>query len=202
MRYGMAIDLYRCVGCQACTAACKLENATPPGIFWTKVINSETGRFPNVKQVFQPVLCMHCGDAPCVDVCPTGATMKMDNGVVTVDPELCIGCRYCMVACPYDARSFNYGEPEEYFTGMGYTPFEESRKTEHKSGVVGKCDFCMDRVASGEEPACVLACISGARIFGDLDDPDSEVSRLVASRGAYQLHAELGTDPSVYYLPG
>jgi molybdopterin-containing oxidoreductase family iron-sulfur binding subunit len=107
-----------------------------------------------------------------------------------------------MVACPYDARSFKYGESDEYFPGMGYSPYEEARMEEHKAGVVGKCDFCIDRVASGKDPACVLACISGARIFGDLDDPESEVSRLLASRGSYVLYPELGTEPSVYYLPG
>jgi Fe-S-cluster-containing dehydrogenase component len=202
MRYAMVIDLNRCIGCHACTAACKVKNGTPPGIFYTKVLQSEVGQYPNVRLSFQPVLCMHCSDPACADVCPTGATEKLPNGIVTVDAEKCIGCRYCMVACPYNARSFNFGQGEELYPGKGVTPYEEARFAEHIGGTVGKCDFCQDRLEMGKEPACVQACVSGARIFGDLDDPNSEVSRLIASRGGYQLHPELGTDPSVYYLPG
>jgi molybdopterin-containing oxidoreductase family iron-sulfur binding subunit len=143
---------------------------------------------------------MHCNNAPCAEVCPTGATEQHANGVVTVDADKCIGCRYCQVACPYDARAFNFGKPEPYYADMDLTPYEEARNGEHKVGTVGKCDFCSDRVELGEEPACVKACISGARIFGDLDDPNSEVSRLIAQRDARQFHPELGTDPSVYYI--
>jgi Fe-S-cluster-containing dehydrogenase component len=202
MRYAMVIDMSRCIGCHACTAACKVKNGTPPGIFYTKVLQSEVGSYPKVRLSFQPVLCMHCNDAACVDVCPTGATQKLDNGIVAVDQNKCIGCRYCMAACPFNARYFNFGQAEEAYPGKGLTPYEQVRSQEHAIGTVGKCDFCQDRLAQGKQPACVQACVSGARIFGDLDDPNSEVSHLIVTRGGYQLHPELGTDPSVYYLPG
>jgi len=202
MRYGMVIDLNRCIGCHACTAACKVKNATPPGVFYTKVLQEEIGRYPKVRLSFKPILCMHCDDPACVEVCPTGASQKLENGVVVVDQEKCIGCRYCMVACPYNARSFNFEDAAEYFPGKGYTPYELTRNKEHITGVVGKCDFCIDRVEEGKDPACVQACVSGARIFGDLDDPNSEISKLIVSRAGYQLNPEQGTEPSVYYLPG
>ena len=202
MRYVMLLDQSRCIGCQACTLACKQKNGTPPNIFFTKVLISETGKFPNTKIVYQPILCMHCAEPACADVCPTGATQKQPNGIVTVDPDKCIGCRYCMAACPFNARTFNYGGAKEYFPGKGLTPYEQAHQGEHHTGTVEKCDFCIDRLEEGLEPACVQTCPAKARIFGDLDDPNSEVAGLIASRGGYQLHPELGTDPSVYYLPG
>jgi molybdopterin-containing oxidoreductase family iron-sulfur binding subunit len=171
-------------------------------VFWAKVTKSEVGIYPNAKWTFLPVLCNHCVEPACVDVCPTGASYKREDGVVLVDPEKCIGCRYCMVACPYNARYFSTGNGHSYFPEMELTPYEEVRKDEHVVGTVGKCNFCVDRIAEGKEPACVQACPCVARIFGDMDDPESEVSQLVASKGAYQLFPEVGTEPSVYYLPG
>ena len=202
MRYGMVIDLKRCIGCNSCTIACKQENATPKNITWARVILSETGTYPNARLTYLPVLCNHCAEPPCVDVCPTGASQKLENGTVIVDPELCIGCRFCMTACPYNARFFNYGEPEPYAPDKGYTPYEEARYGEHPVGAVTKCDFCPDRLAEDKLPSCVQTCPANARIFGDLDDPESEISKLLASRDSYQLYPELGTEPSVYYLPG
>ena len=201
MRLGMVIDLSRCVGCQACTVACKQKNGTPPGIFWGRVLVSETGKYPNAKPTFTPILCMHCEKPPCESACPTGATAKQADGTVTVDQEKCIGCRYCMVACPYNARGFNYTALKPYYVGQKLTPFEERHAAEHEAGKVGKCNFCADRVAGKDAPKCVETCPAKARFFGDLDDPQSEVARLIAKRGGYQLRAELGTRPSVYYLP-
>jgi Fe-S-cluster-containing dehydrogenase component len=201
MRYGMVIDLRRCIGCNACTIACRQQNATGPNIFWARVLIYEIGRYPNARLSYQPMLCFHCDEPACKEVCPTGATQKLPNGIVTIDSNKCIGCRACMVACPYGARFFNSKKFGPYFAGKGFTPYEESQPRERRAGRVGKCDFCFDRIQSGEEPACVVTCPGKARIFGDLDDPKSNVSKLIVERAGFQLCPELGTDPSVYYLP-
>jgi dimethyl sulfoxide reductase iron-sulfur subunit len=202
MRYVMVIDSNRCVGCQACTIACKQKNGTPPNVFFTRVLISETGTFPDTRITYKPILCMQCENPACEKVCPTGATQKLENGVVIIDAEKCIGCRYCMAACPYNARFFNYGHAKEYFPEKGATPFEVVHQSEHTKGVVEKCNFCLDRVEVGDLPLCVQTCPGKARYFGNIDDPSSEVARLIAARGGVSLLAELGTNPSVYYLPG
>ncbi len=199
-RYGMVIDLRRCYGCVACATACKAQNGTPSGMWWTKVLPSESGKYPHTRRAYLPVLCMHCENPPCVDVCPTGASFKRDDGIVVVDYDKCMGCGYCRVACPYDARTFAE-KIEGYYPGRGLTPYEEMMYQKHQAGVAEKCDFCALRVARGEKPACVETCVPGARVFGDLDDPNSEVSKLIGERHGYQLLPELGTEPSVYYLP-
>ncbi len=152
------------------------------------------------------MLCMHCEEPACESVCPSGATVKEEDGTVTVDGEKCIGCRYCMVACPYGARYFN--EREQNYYGNYRTPYEEmgadtleGRESEHSTGRVEKCNLCIQRREQGLEPACVANCMTRARYFGDLDDPYSEVSRLIREKGGFQLNPELGTEPSVYYLP-
>ena len=200
MRYGMVIDLKRCVGCYGCQLSCKAEHGTPPGVFFARVVKREFGTFPNTRLIFLPLLCFHCGAAPCVDVCPTGASHYREGGVVDVDADLCVGCRACMQACPYGARSYNEAQ-RAYYPGQGLTPYEQARYAEANAGIVMKCDFCVDRVRAGLEPACVANCASRARTFGDLDDPTSEVSQLIRLRGGEQLQPEQGTNPSVYYLP-
>lgn len=206
--YGMAIDLRRCVGCEACTIACKQENHTPPGVAYAKVIKEEVGEYPHVRRRFRPVLCNHCELPPCVDVCPVGATWKRkEDGIVVVDYDICIGCRYCVTACPYGARYFdfgdNYQEPVSEFEKQASPEYGEYRdRTQGGSpiGNVRKCTFCLHRLARGEQPACVQTCMPRARIFGDLNDPESEVSRLVAERHGFRIKEELGTEPSVFYL--
>jgi len=199
MRYGMVIDLKMCTACHACAMACKAEHGTPPGMWWSKVLPKEIGKYPNARIVYTPVLCMHCQKAPCVDVCPTGASHKRADGIVVVDYDKCMGCGYCRVACPYDARTF-VEKIEPYYPEFGFTPYEDLMYQEHQAGVAEKCDFCVERVEKGEQPACVATCPAYARHFGDLDDPNSEVSKLIAERHGYQLLPELGTEPSVYYL--
>jgi len=197
-RYGMVIDLKKCIGCLTCVIACKVENATRPSIFWSKVEDIEIGKYPMVSRVFMPTLCANCANAPCIEVCPTGASYKRDDGIVLIDYDKCVGCKYCIEACPYGARYFNK-DHAGYFSD-GLTPNEKIGYQKHKVGVVEKCDFCVDRLEKGNQPACVEACISRARFFGDLDDPDSEVSKLIRSKHAVQPKSELGTDPSLYYL--
>ncbi|MCL4425348.1 MAG: 4Fe-4S dicluster domain-containing protein [Firmicutes bacterium] len=200
-KYGMVIDLKRCVGCYSCVLACKAENGTPPGVFWNKVLATEKGRYPSAHIYYTPVACMHCDSPPCEGVCPTGATYKGRDGIVSIEQEKCIGCRYCQVSCPYDVRSFNE-RIKGYFQEFGLTPYEKAAYARHKPGTVSKCDFCSHRLEQGKEPACVVACPARARHFGDLGDPTSEVARLIAGRSGYRLREEAGTQPSVYYLPG
>ena len=205
VRWGQVIDLKKCVGCMSCVIVCKVENFTRPGVFWSRVIKSETGDSRHFTRINLPLLCMHCKDAPCEAVCPTGATQHRSDGIVWIDPGKCIGCKYCIETCPYGARYFNLDGT--FFPG-NITQHEKFRERfpnkDHRlqvAGTVSKCVFCMHRVDKGLEPACVANCPSVARYFGDLDDPKSEVSRLIRERGGFQLNPEFGTDPSVYYLP-
>lgn len=204
MRYGMAIDLKRCMGCQTYMTSCRTANNLPTGNWWNRVItdggeslDSPDGEYPNCTLQHYPVTCQHCENAPCVEVCPTGATMKdEETGIVTVDAETCIGCKTCMQACPYEVRVYNDGEPKyamEFAVGFADAP-------QHVSNTVEKCTMCSNLIARGEKPMCVQACVGYARFFGDLDDPNSEVSKLIAEREWEQLLPEQGTNPSVYYL--
>ena len=200
MRWGMVIDLKRCIGCYGCQLSCKAEHGTPPGVFFARLLKQEEGHYPTMRQLFLPVLCFHCDEPACVEVCPTGASSKAPDGIVDIDPDECVGCRACMMACPYSQRYF-YDEERHYFPGNGATPYEQARSERHPSGVVMKCNFCRHRISAGKDPACVANCPAVARYFGDLDDPTSTVSRLIKERGGYTLHPELGTGPAVYYLP-
>lgn len=208
VKWGMVIDLRKCVGCDSCTVACKAENRTPPGISYNVVLEEEIGQFPHVAKVNLPMPCMHCDNPPCVQVCPVRATFKLPNGIVTIDNDRCIGCRYCIVACPYGARSFDFGESyEDEMLGFNDVTSPEygiergprkPRKT--PIGTVRKCNFCLHRLERGEEPACVETCIGDARFFGDLNDPNSTVSKLANSPRAFTLKSELGAGPNVIYL--
>ena len=199
MRYGMVIDLWRCIGCNSCTVACRAEHGTPAGIEYNRVEKYEVGKYPTAKMKFLPMLCMHCQDPECVRVCPTGASHKREDGIVAIDQDKCIGCQNCIMACPYGART-KLIDIEPYFPGKGFTPYEKVACARHQLGVVGKCDFCSARLEEGKEPACVQACPAKARTFGDLDDPDSEVATLVARRNSKRLLEDRGTEPSVYYI--
>lgn len=203
-KYGMVIDLERCIGCYSCAVGCKVENNVPMGMAWNRVLtrggnqlDTAAGVFPKVEMEWLPLACQHCEDAPCVKVCPVGASYKAEDGRVLIDYDKCIGCRYCMAACPYGARSFNWSEPDripEHDTG---DPDVKPRKR----GVVEKCTLCEHRAAKGEEPFCVVSCPGRARIYGDLNDPNSEVSQLIARNYGFRFLEEKGTKPQVYYLP-
>lgn len=196
----MVIDLARCVGCNACTLACKIEHGTPPDVYYTRVYTEETGSFPDVTTLYVPALCNHCEDAPCVRVCPTGATYKREDGIVMVDQDKCIGCRYCMVACPYNERFYlREGSLDDGYHGER-TVFEDTKWQWFTEGTVVKCNFCAHRVDEGLDPACVVTCPTEARVFGDLEDPGSKVSTLIRERDGHQPQPDAGTNPSVYYL--
>ncbi|MCZ7562907.1 MAG: 4Fe-4S dicluster domain-containing protein [Burkholderiales bacterium] len=199
MRLGMVIDLKRCMACYGCQMSCKAEHGTPPGVFFARVLKREEGHYPTPRMLFLPVLCNHCSDAPCVSACPTGASHYAEHGIVDIDKDKCVGCRACMMACPYNNRYF-HDERRYYFGEAGPTPYEEICSDRHPEGVVMKCNFCRHRLAEGKDPACVANCAAKARTIGDLDDPNSTVSRLIKERGGFTLHPEAGTGPNVYYL--
>ncbi len=209
-RWAMVADLNRCVGCQTCTAACKHANATLPQVQWRKVLDIESGEFPDVRRTFVPVGCMHCIDPPCMHVCPSTATGRRADGIVFIDYDLCIGCAYCAVACPYQAR-YKVDRPRPAY-GSAMMKSEIEREDPRRLGVAQKCTFCSDRVdlglASGmvpgvdpeATPACVNACIADALHFGDLDDAESNVSRLLRGHKHFHMHTELATRPGFFYL--
>lgn len=203
-KYGMVIDLKRCYGCYTCVMACKVKNHTPPNVFWSRLLKGERGTFPNSMRQALPVLCMHCEESSCVEVCPTGATQQLDDGIVIVEKEKCMGCKSCMMACPYGSR-YLVETWESYFPdGLQLSPYEEFAKRyweEHSGvGVATKCDFCRDLLTEGKLPSCVEACPAKARTFGDLDDPNSEVSILLRKYRGQVLNPELGNEPKVHYL--
>lgn len=200
MRYGMVIDLERCIGCDACAMACSESNGTPQGVYWANVLHEEVGEYPNARIEYTPLLCMHCENPPCVHNCPTGASMQAENGIVTVNAEECIGCKQCVLSCPYRARWYLSEDAATYYPEKGRTPKEVVDAESLIKGTVTKCVFCKDRIAEGERPMCVRSCPASARTFGDLDDPESEVSALIRDRGGFQLAPEFGTNPSVFYL--
>jgi Fe-S-cluster-containing dehydrogenase component len=200
VKLGLVIDLDTCVGCHACAVACKEWNgasaisgplsdyepygAAPSGVWFNRVRHYEVGEYPASKTLNVPLSCMHCEDAACVTVCPTGASYKRADGIVLVDPDKCMGCNYCAWACPYGARELD-----------------------DSTGTMKKCTLCVDRIydellpPEDRQPACVLVCPTHARVFGDLEDPESEAAQLVRERQGFQMMPELGYQPVNRYLP-
>lgn len=184
-RYGMVIDLNRCTGCGACVTACKVEFDLPLGVWRIWLKEENRGEYPNVRKVVMPALCNHCDYPICVRNCPTESTFKHEDGFVLQRPNRCIGCRACIMSCPYNARHL--------------LPAVRS-DMQKPTAVTDKCSFCVHRVTRGLAPACVAACGPRAMIFGDLNDPDSEVARLVAKENVAVLRPDMGTLPQVYYI--
>ncbi len=179
MNYGFVIDNRACIGCHACSVACKSENEVPLGVNRTWVKYVETGAFPNNQRHFQVTRCNHCANPPCVRICPVQAMYQRDDGIVEFDPSICIGCKACMQACPYDAI---YIDPND--------------------GTAAKCHYCAHRTDIGLEPACVVVCPTHAIIAGDMDDPNSEISRVMATNKVTVRKPEQGTAPKLFYIDG
>lgn len=180
MQKALYIDLDRCIGCHGCEVACKQENGVALGVHWNKVLTvGPTGNYPDVEMYFLPTMCQQCLDAPCIKVCPTGASYRHENSIVLVNKEKCIGCQLCVKACPYGARTLN---PE--------------------TNVVEKCTLCMQLQAAGQEPACVKNCATKARFLGDVDDPNGKLAQIAKAAGAGNLHAlpDKGNKPSTRYI--
>lgn len=205
MRMGMAIDLKRCIGCHTCSVACKQANNLPVDVWWNRVmtdggeaVDTAAGEWPNATISFLPVSCQHCENPACVKVCPVAATYKdHETGIVRQDTDKCIGCRMCIAACPYTGvRSFNWEEPA-FYTDFAIGDVDAPSHVKH---TVEKCTFCYQRQAKGEEPACMVLCPARARFWGDLDDPESDVAKKVASREYKHVLPEKGTQPNCYYL--
>src|ERR1043165_2076523 len=175
--YGFAIDLRKCIGCHACTIACKAEHQIPIGVNRCWVKSVEVGTFPAARRLFFPVLCNQCSKAPCVTICPTRALFRRDDGIVDLDGDVCIGCRACMAACPYDQLFID----------------PNTRTAE-------KCNFCANRVENQLLPACVSVCPTQCRIFGDLDDHTSEVAQIAALSTMSVRRPEKNTGPNVFYV--
>lgn len=196
MTYGMLIDLKKCIGCHACSIACKEAHGTPVGVTRSRVVREFEGTYPDVRKKITPLLCNHCENAPCVEACPTGASVKREDGIVVINKSDCIGCKTCVPACPYGARYF-CEEGVGYF-GEELNEYEATMYPEIVLGTVDKCTFCVERIdGNGATQACVSACPAGARVFGKLDDIKSQAE----AAGGYQLLPEEGTNPSVWYIP-
>lgn len=221
IKWAMVIDLAKCVGCHACTVACVAENKLPPGVVYRPVTEEEIGTYPNVRRRFVPRPCLQCQNPPCVKVCPVTATYKDAQGITVMDYDRCIGCRYCLVACPYAARTSDFGEwytkgtPEEPGKIVGRNACADSYERQPameygkewpergRSSPIGnarKCHFCKHRLAEGMLPACVTTCIGRATFFGNRSDPESLISELLADPRIFVLKPELTTKPAVYYL--
>jgi molybdopterin-containing oxidoreductase family iron-sulfur binding subunit len=222
-KWVLVIDLRCCVGCDACTTGCVAENKLPPGVVYRPVVKEEFGDFPNVRLRFTPRPCMQCEEPPCVPVCPVKATWRRPDGIVTIDYDRCIGCRYCLTACPYGARTSDFGEyytsaqavggpagenrpvqgPGAPWEGASSHEYAKSWNREHEQSPAGnarKCDFCLHRLEVGQLPMCATTCIGRATYFGDASDERSLVSELIARHHVQTLLPHMGTKPRVYYI--
>lgn len=209
-KWAMVIDVRKCVGCFACTIACKSENVSPPGVVYRRVLDLETGKYPAPKRDFVPVLCNHCENPPCVDACPVSATTKRQDGIVDMDYKKCIGCRACLNACPYGSRQSDFGKfytkdtpaVQLYELRPAFEYKKEWPRVKGKSpiGNARKCHFCIHRIERGELPACVVTCVGKATYFGDRKDKNSFVSELLARNRVIRLKENLGTKPRVHYI--
>ena len=197
-KYTLLVDLRKCVGCTSCQVSCKMENAAPMGKFRSRVDIADAGEYPKAKRYFFPKICNQCDEPPCIEACPVkGATYKREDGVVMVNRDLCIGCGRCVDACPYGSRFLHPHIPVKNDPRPYAKDVEEVRGKKAKDlRVVDKCDYCSHRLAQGiEEPACVHNCVGKARSFGDTSDPESEVSKTIASVKTEKWHPEYGTRP-------
>jgi Fe-S-cluster-containing dehydrogenase component len=204
-KFVMVIDLSRCKNLKKCQVACNKMHFVQEGRNWIKVYAMKDAE--HTAPYWQPTTCMHCDEPPCVKVCPVDATFKRTDGLVLIDNERCIGCRFCMAACPYSTRVFNWDEPELPEESMSMT-YSSETSIPPKIGTVSKCDFCPDMVRKGEVPHCVSACPNGVFYFGDMNEDvvtnGSETvrfSQLIRDKAGYRLMEDLGTKPRVYYLP-
>lgn len=205
-KFVMVIDLSRCKNLKKCQAACNHMHHVHPGQNWIKVYPMQDAE--RTAPYWQPTTCMHCDEPPCVKVCPVDATFKRQDGIVLIDSDRCIGCRFCMAACPYSTRVFNWEAPEPMTDETAHEHYSCETSVPQKIGTVGKCDFCPDMTRRGELPHCVSACPNGVFFFGDLlEDSVSNgsetfrFSELIKDKAGYRLMEDLGTKPSVYYLP-
>jgi molybdopterin-containing oxidoreductase family iron-sulfur binding subunit len=216
VRFAFALDLAACNGNRRCVEACARENNLPdePALRYIRLLEIPRGALslregqteyddtvPRADRQYVPVQCQQCDDPPCVRVCPVQATWKEPDGLVVIDYEWCIGCRYCMVACPYDARRFNFVEPQVPPDQLNPNQALLSNRL-RPAGVTEKCTFCLQRVRRGQYPACVEACPTGARKFGDLNDPASEIRRILEQKRVMVLEEQLGTVPRFFYYMG
>ena len=226
-KLAMVIDLQRCTGCGGCIISCKSENNVQTGLAWSSKISKTVGKFPNVREEYIPTLCNHCAKAPCVRSCPTKAMHKGDGDITMHTPAKCIGCGTCITMCPYEAVSRNYGQTHRFWKstesiikgctssgaeitekvkGTGIPYYNSAKESSSPGmglryeGIVEKCTFCDHKVRKGELPFCVTSCPANARIFGDLNDPRSEVTKLLSRYRPWTLKPHLGTEPRVYYI--
>lgn len=204
-KFVMVIDLSRCKNLKRCQEACNHMHHIHPGQNWIKIYSMQDAE--HTAPYWQPTTCMHCDEPPCVKVCPVDATFKRQDGIVLIDSDRCVGCRFCMAACPYSSRVFNWEEPDIPLE-IAQQGYQCETSTPQKKGTVGKCDFCPDMVRKGELPHCITACPNGVFFFGDLNEDSVSngaetfrFSELIKEKAGYRLMEDLGTKPNVYYLP-